>query len=66
MNYWEGSHTTTEASQLRQGADALLNLAAGTAKRRTGTSDIPRLAARSNGDLEIDEEESEDDDNLGE
>jgi hypothetical protein len=69
MKYWAGCHITAEASQLRQGADASLDLAAGAANRRTdatGASNIPRLAGRSDDDMEIDEEESEDVDNLGE
>jgi hypothetical protein len=68
MKYWAGSHVTAEASQLRR-ADALVDLAAGAAKRRTGAtgaSNIPRLAARFDGDMEIDAEESEDADKLGE
>jgi hypothetical protein len=69
MKYWAGSHVAAEASQLNQGADALLELAVGDAIRRTngaGASNPPRLMDRPAGDMEVDGEEAEDADNLAE
>jgi hypothetical protein len=48
MKYWEGLHSTADASQLQQGADALLNLAMGPAARRNNeasSSVVPQLTA---------------------
>jgi hypothetical protein len=69
LTNWAGSHVVAEASQPRQGVDALLVLAAGATNRRignTGVSNVPRPAARPDGDMEIDGEDSEDADNLDE
>jgi hypothetical protein len=59
MKYWACSHIAAEASQLQQDADALLNLAVGSVSRRNGAagaSNVPRLMARFEGDMEVDEE----------
>nr|XP_051211686.1 B3 domain-containing protein Os03g0212300-like [Lolium perenne] len=50
-------HAESDASQLQQGVDALLNLAMGPAARMNdaaGSSVVPRLIARSEGDMEVD------------
>jgi hypothetical protein len=68
MKYWTGSHNAADASQLQQGADALLNLAMGSAATRNnaaGASDVPRLTARLEGDMEVDEDDPKDADDLG-
>jgi hypothetical protein len=49
--------SAADASQLQQGVDALLNLAMGPAARMNdaaGSSVVPRLIARSEGDMEVD------------
>jgi hypothetical protein len=68
MKYWAGSHSAAEASQLTQGADALLSLAAGTVNIRNdsaGTSNVPRLMNRQDDDMDVDDDKEEEDaDNL--
>ncbi|KAM0848928.1 hypothetical protein ACQ4PT_054064 [Festuca glaucescens] len=62
-----GSHSAAEASQLNQGADALLSLAAGAVNRRTdsaGASNVPRLMNQPDDDMDIDGDKEEDVDNL--
>jgi hypothetical protein len=69
MKYWAGSHVADDALQPNQGVDALLELAAGTATRRTnsaGASNTPRLMDRPADDMEVDGEDDEDADNLAE
>ncbi|KAM0822576.1 hypothetical protein ACQ4PT_071412 [Festuca glaucescens] len=62
-----GSHSAAEASQLNQGADALLSLAAGAVNIRTdsaGASNVPRLMNQPDDDMDIDGDKEEDADNL--
>jgi hypothetical protein len=63
MKYWASLHSTADAVQLQQGADALLNLALGTSAGRNvaDTSVVHRLTNRADGDIEIDEDEDSDD-----
>jgi hypothetical protein len=57
MKYWAGLHSTTDAFQLQQGADALLNLALGAGARRNAAGNtrliVPRMILRSMGTLTI-------------
>jgi hypothetical protein len=68
MKYWACLHSADDASQLQQGADALLYLSMGPTARREdvagNTSGVPRLVDQSEGDMEVDDY-PEDADDLG-
>jgi hypothetical protein len=64
MKYWAGAHSTEEAAQLNRGADALLSLAPGMLKRRSGDTDasnVPRLLNRQDDDMDVDGDKEDDD-----
>jgi hypothetical protein len=64
MKYWAGSHSAAEASQLNQGADALLAGVVNRINDTAGASNIPRLMNQQDDDMDVDDDKQEDADNL--
>jgi hypothetical protein len=57
MKYWVGLHSDSDATQLQQGADALLNLALGVGAGAGGNDAVAgprRLTNPADGDMEVD------------